>query len=718
MNITWEDVAHYPRPGTAMASKFAFSRDGSTLAFRMSAQGDLVHQLYAMDVASGTVRVWFDPLAHDDAVTEADLSPEEQLRRERQRERALGVSDFAWAADAARMLIPVGGELWFADGPHATPRRLDPHLTKGALAPKLSPDGAYVAFVKEGALTWFSTAASASETTQVSPPTGRTFGLAEYIAQEEMDRADGFWWAPDGSALAFCEVDEQHIPVHRIEHAAAATPTFEDHRYPFAGGPNARVRLGVVPRSGKPIKWMQLALPETSEDAEFYLARVHWSGTLGLLVQLQDRRQQHLWLQRLDPKTGAATTLVHAHKEPYLNLHNLLAPVEDGPLAGAFVWGNENSGAMQLELRTHDGALIRPLTHAPWPVERVAHIDGEHVYFLAAGPTPLQRHLFRVSLEGGEPEPLTSGEGMHDAVLDRKATHMVESTSTLARPPAVQLRTLTNGRAQALEMPSDARLARMKLQPPEQLHIPADDGTQLHAALYRPTGKGPFPTLVDVYGGPHVQRVQDSWDLTADVRAQALRERGYAVLRLDGRGSARRGLAFESAIAHNLGDLEIADQVAGVRYLVSQGITDAARVGIYGWSYGGYLAAMALGRAPQTFKMAIAGAPVTHWDGYDTHYTERYMGLPSEHAAAYAASSVMAHVPTMRGNLLLIHGGLDENVHVRHSLRLVQALIDARASYELLLFPSERHMPRSESDRAYLEMRMFDFVERTLRASP
>ena len=220
--------------------------------------------------------------------------------------------------------------------------------------------------------------------------------------------------------------------------------------------------------------------------------------------------------------------------------------------------------------------------------------------------------------------------------------------------------------------------------------------------------------MVSVYGGPHAQRVTDDWSLTIDLRAQYLRRRGFLVFKLDNRGSARRGLVFEGAIRHDMGNLELQDQADGVAWLAEQGLTDPERVGIYGWSYGGYLAAMSLCRQPDVFRAAVAGAPVTHWDGYDTHYTERYMGTPRSNPDGYESSSVMHHVARMRGELLLVHGLIDENVHFRHTARLIDALVRARKDYRLLLFPGERHMPRRLEDRVYMEERIAAFLERSL----
>ena len=234
------------------------------------------------------------------------------------------------------------------------------------------------------------------------------------------------------------------------------------------------------------------------------------------------------------------------------------------------------------------------------------------------------------------------------------------------------------------------------------------------ASETRHQGGPPWPAIVSVYGGPHAQRVTRGWGMTVDLRAQYLASLGFLVFKLDNRGSARRGLAFEGAIKHDLGNLEVQDQVDGVRWLAEQGLADPARVGIYGWSYGGYMAAMALARAPETFKAAVAGAPVSSWDGYDTHYTERYMGTPAGNPEGYASSSVLTHVGNIQGTLMIVHGLIDENVHFRHAARLIDALVKARKPHDLMLFPDERHMPRSEADRVYMEERMRDFFVQEL----
>ncbi|KAG7367139.1 peptidase S9B dipeptidylpeptidase IV family protein [Nitzschia inconspicua] len=356
------------------------------------------------------------------------------------------------------------------------------------------------------------------------------------------------------------------------------------------------------------------------------------------------------------------------------------------------------------------------------------------------------------------PLRLTGESGMHNIVMDPDCRKVVDTSSDLGRPTTVKIFEIpeggpfaaleaasilddnSNGEGSGSSGPSFSRSQKCEMRllyslfdamrddksmeltahssaslpAPELMTFPSSDGSEsLHAALYRPDarihGPGPYPLVCAVYGGPHVQRVNRSWSQCADMRAQRLRSLGFCVVKCDNRGSSRRGIAFESAISRRLGRLEVLDQVAVVRQLCVRGIADPTRVGIYGWSYGGYLAAMCLCRAPDVFHVAVAGAPVTSWDGYDTHYTERYMGLPSENPSGYRESAVFDHVPNMRGKLLLVHGLIDENVHFRHTARLINRLIAAGKDYDLLLFPDERHSPRRLRDRIYMEQRISDY---------
>ncbi len=762
--ITLEDIATYPRPGTAVPTALRFSPDGRWLTWLDSADDSLSRELFAASLGDdgkfGEPRRVVEPPGG--GVTEDKLSPEEKLARERQRMLALGVTSYAWAREQDRMLIPLTGEIWVKDGVGAELRLLvgkarseaegDP---RPALDPRLSPDGQQVAFVRGGEL-WVVPAdgsAAPRQLTSGGAEQGRTRGLAEYIAAEEMDRHHGYWWSPDGTQLAFVEVDETHIPAYRIIHQGkdeVGDAAQEDHGYPFAGRDNARVRLGVVSSQGGAVHWLELAVPEWAERggewtgdaaADFYLARVEWKPDGTLCAQVEDRRQTELRLLGFPGGRAPAQTLLTERSDVWINLHHMFEPLElDEASAaahpeqvGGFVWASEQSGFMHLSLHAADGRKLAQLSSGEWMVESVVEIDeaAQKLWFVATlaaddavKADPRQRHLFEIGFDGEGLRKLTETPGMHGVHIDRQHRYFVDSWSSAATPPTVELRSLADGKLLATLHPSeqspvDPRIARLELEPPEIVELSAADGeTTLYGAIYKPDptlhGPGPYPTVVSVYGGPHAQRVSDSWGLTVDLRAQYLRDRGYLVFKLDNRGSARRGLAFEGALRHDMGNAEVQDQVAGVEWLVDKGLADPKRVAIYGWSYGGYMAAMALARAPETFQVAVAGAPVTHWDGYDTHYTERYMGLPQENVDGYARSSVMAHVEQMRGKLLLVHGLIDENVHFRHTARLINALISAGKDYRLELYPDERHMPRKLADRVYMERRIFDFLQSNL----
>jgi dipeptidyl-peptidase-4 len=704
-----EEVARYPRPGTAIPGDLAFSPDDRLVTYLLSPDMSLTRHLYAFDPETGEeIPVVVPP---DGGTSEEDLSLEEALQRERQRQLEVGVTHYTWAKHAQRLVVPMQGNVFVQDGVDAPLRLVVEGGGKPALDAQLSPDGEYVAYVQDAEV--YVVPAAGGEPRQVTKGargTGKTNGLADYIAQEEMERRHGFWWSPDSQWIAFTEVDETHIPIYRIVHQgkdATGEGAQEDHRFPFAGEANAKVRLGVVAADGGEPVWMEL------EEEDEYLARVEWFPDGTLSAQVQNRAQTELTLVRFDPRTGKRRTLLQETTDVWINLHEMLRPLESG--AGGFVWASERTGFRHLYLYDEQGDLVHPLTGGEWMVDDIAGVDevGEQVYFMATRDGPTECHLYAVSLAGGEPRRITSEPGMHAVVTDQACARFIDVHHALGKPPGVTLRSLGDGSLlHTIFDQADPRVEGLDLQPPALVSLQNREGVTLHGAVYRPParfGEGPYATIVSVYGGPHVQCVADSWVLTVDLRAQYLSRLGFLVFKLDNRGSARRGLEFEAAIQHDLGHLEVEDQVDGVNWLVDQGLADPDRVGIYGWSYGGYMAAMCLARAPDTFRVAVAGAPVSHMDGYDTHYTERYMGTPQTNAVGYETSSPMHHVANITGKLMLVHGLIDENVHFRHTARLINALITARKPYELLLFPDERHTPRKLEDRVYMEERIRDF---------
>lgn len=713
--LTTTDVARRPLPGTVVPTSIRFCPDGSTLTFLLAEAGSLEQRLVAIDVATGERRTLPTPGV---VVAEDDLPLEEKLRRERARELAVGVTRYQWAASADRLLVPMADGLWVQDGVEGEPRRIvDAEPGHPLLDARLSDDGRVVGFVRDDEVHVVVVDDGRHvQVTSGAAGTGRTNGLAELMAQEEMGRPFGFWLSADGAHVAFCEVDETHIPTYRIVHQGSdevGPGAQEDHAYPFAGAANAVVRVGVMPTDGSGVDslvWLDLDATDIGTDR--YVARVDWTPGGDVVVQLQNREQTRLDVVRFDIATGEATLLLQETSDVWINLHDHLRFLADG----SFIWSSERTGFRQLELRGPDGSLLRPLTEGEDVVTQLVAAGDDTVWFTSTGPTALERHLHRVPIDGsGAPERITTAPGVHSSVVHPATGHRVDTHSSPTTPPRVELVRGDGSSVLVHDAAGDPRVVELSLEPPVERIVRADDGTPLHAALYLPEGPGPHPTIVSVYGGPHAQMLTRSWGPTVALRAQFLRQEGFCVAVVDNRGSTDRGLAFEGALRHRMGTVEVDDQVALVRSLVDDGTADADRVGIYGWSYGGYMSAMCLARRPDVFAAACAGAPVTDWDGYDTHYTERYMGTPASNPDGYRNGSVMTHVAGMRDRrLLLIHGLIDENVHFRHTARLINALIAEGIDHELFLFPDERHVPRAEADRAFMEARIVEFFRDAL----
>ncbi len=608
--LTLKETIKFPLPGMNVPGTLAFSPDGRTLTYLYSPDYSLTRQLYAYELETETARILITP--PDGGARDDNISLEEALRRERLRQREFGVTSYAWSGDGRTLLIPLRGNLYLKDMPDGELRLLVEGGDSPIPDPHFSPDSQWVAYVQDAEI--YVVPVAGGEPRQITfgaRGTGKTHGLAEYIAQEEMDRRRGYWWSPDSRFIAFTEVDETHIPLYPIVHQgkdATGPAIVEEHRYPFAGQANATVRLAVTAVAGGEPVWLNLG-----ENEDVYLARVNWLPDGRITAQLLNREQSQLDLLRFDPQTGAGTRLLRETSDVWINLHKMFHPLKDG----RFLWASEHTGFMHLYLYDGNGELIRPLTQGDWLVDEIVSVDEKAglVYFTATHPDPRERHLYAVSLDGEEIRPLTPEPGLHTIVVNRQKNQFLDTWQNIGHPPTITLRSLTDGTIlQTIHNEADPRVAELDLPAPELVSLENRDGVTLYGAVYRPPahfGDEPHPTIVSVYGGPHAQRVTNSWGLTADMRAQYLAQQGFLVFKLDNRGSARHGLAFESGIKGRMGSIEVQDQVDGVRWLAAQGWADLQRVGIYGWSYGGYMALMCLAQAGEVFGTAVAGAPVT-----------------------------------------------------------------------------------------------------------
>ncbi|MEO8510802.1 MAG: DPP IV N-terminal domain-containing protein [Chloroflexota bacterium] len=703
-----EDLGRRPAPGLDAPDQLRFTPDGGAVTFLYGPGA--VRALWRIDLATGVRRLL--AASRDSERTErGSVEPAdraEELRRERTRTYALGVTRYAWSGTPERpvLLVPVDGHWRVGHG--SDPTCVPSAALDGAVEAALSPDGGRVAFARDGDVWLAGTDGDAQlrRLTDDAEP-GVTNGLAEYIAAEELRRFDGMWWSCDGSQLAIARVDERRVEEVVIAHLRSSGQV-ERHRYPRAGTPNAEVRLRLVDVADGHLR--DVALPMQPDD---YLARVVPQPDGGFLVAILPRAQQELrWLTiGTDSRARPAWTETGGR---WINLDEDTHVLDDGRILRT----TERSGFRHLEIREPDGS-VRRLTDGAWVVTRIAGVASDRSEAIVIGTRDgvTERHVYAVPLDGGHVRRLSHESGWHDAVLSPEGDRWIDSWSTRFHAPAVVLRDRSDGHLlRELHAPStDA--ASVGLRPPELLELSAADGfTRLHGAYYPAEGGADRPPLVvSTYGGPHSQKVIEHWALTVDLAAQRLAQRGIAVLVVDNRGTFNRGIAFEAPLFRRLGVAEVQDTAAAVRELVRRGLADPRRIGIIGWSYGGYMVVRCMLAEPDLFAVGVAGAPVTDWRLYDSAYTERYLGDPAAEPDAYRASGLAPAAAPLRGRLLIIHGIIDENVHLRHTARLLASLGTHGTAPEVLLLPGERHGVRSAEALRHRSARTLQHLEAALR---
>lgn len=696
--------------------------DGSRVTFLRGKDRDRNRlDLWEYDIASGQTR-----LLVDSSVVlpgEEVLSDEEKARRERQRIAALsGIVDYQWSPDGKALLFPLGGELYFYDLTKSG-RDAVRKLTNGggfATDPKISPKGGFVSFIRDRNL-WAIDLTSGEEV-QLTRDGSDTIGngVAEFVADEEMDRHTGYWWAPDDAAIAFARIDETPVPVQKRYEVYPDRTEVVEQRYPAAGDPNVRVQLGVIaPKTGAKPRWIDLG-----KDPDIYLARVDWRDPQRLTFQRQSRDQKKLELIETTLTNGTPRTLVTETSTTWVPLHNDLRFLKDG----RFLWSSERSGFEHLYIASEDGSTLTALTQGEWVVDGLLAIDEAAglAYVSGTRDGATEAHVYAVPLSGGEPRRLTQAPGMHAATFARNASVFVDSWSSDTTLPQIEL-FKADGTKLATLLVNDVSDAthpyakyRAAHQPTAYGTLTAADGTTpLHYSLIKPAGFDPkkqYPVVVFVYGGPAAQTVTRAWPGRSDsFFNQYLAQQGYVVFSLDNRGTPRRGAAFGGALYGKQGTVEVDDQLRGIEWLKSQAFVDPARIGVYGWSNGGYMTLMLLAKHSEAYACGVAGAPVTDWALYDTHYTERYMDLPKANEAGYRESSVFTHVDGIgAGKLLLIHGMADDNVLFTNSTKLMSELQKRGTPFELMTYPGAKHGLRG-SDLLHRYRLTEDFLGRCLK---
>jgi len=715
------------------------SPDGSRVTFLRGKESDQFQlDLWEYRIADKQTRLLVD--SKQLLPGAEDLSDAEKARRERARTASLkGILEYDYAPDGRKLLFPLNGELFLydLDKPGGEALRKLTHRDLGfATDAKVSPGGRFVGFVRNQNL--WAVELSSDRTFQLTGDGGGLIanGQAEFVAQEEMDRSTGYWWAPDDSAIAFTRVDESPVPVQRRFEINAESTDVVEQRYPAAGQANVGIRLGVIEMSSVFPAELAIAgertvvMPATArvqwvdlgKERDIYLARVDWNAdATGLAFQVQSRDQRRLDLRLWQRGDQLIRTLLSETSKTWVNLHHDLRFLKDG---SGFIWQSERDGSKRLYLYDNDGGLRHALTPEGWVVDQLLAIDldADEVYFASGGPDPLQRQIYAASLStpSNETRQISSGEGLHAASFAESADVYVDTFSNPSTPPNVRLFDADGAELAVLE-PNELKEGH-PYWPFHEAHalpefgsIAAADGQKLYYRLTRPSGfdaTKQYPAMVYVYGGPHVQRVQKAWD---DPLVQVMARRGYVVFTLDNRGSDRRGKAFEEPLYRHMGGPEVVDQLDGVAWLKKQPFVDGAHIGVFGWSYGGYMSLMMLAKGSDQIAAGVAGAPVTDWRLYDTHYTERYMDHPDANVDGYVQSAVFAHLDGLKSPLLLVHGMADDNVLFTHSTKLMSALQEKGIRFELMTYPGGKHSISLPWMKKHAYNAIADFFDRKLK---
>ncbi|MBV8237777.1 MAG: DPP IV N-terminal domain-containing protein [Sphingomonas sp.] len=709
--LTLERIFASPDLAGPQPQSLRLSPDGTLLtSVRNRADERTRYDLWATDTRTGTERMLVDSRKVGSG---AALSEAEKMQRERDRTKTgkTGILDYDWAPDGRALLVPIDGELFLA-GLDGDARRIAG--TKGALNPAISPRGGFVSFVRDQNL-WVQPLAGEGAAQALTKEGGGTihFGEAEFVAQEEMDRRTGYWWSPDESRIAVERFDEAPVKIFTRAAIGASGTNIYQQRYPAAGTPNALVELWVMRADGS-----GRVKADLGTDSDFYLARVDWlpDGS-ALLVQRESRDQRTLDMLRVDAVTGKATVMFteKAGAKSWINLSNAYRVMPDGGL----IWRSERDGFGHL-YRWKAGKWTQ-LTKGDWVVTGLIGVDDAsgRIFFTGNRDGVLEQHLYALDPKTHAVTRLTEAGWWNSASADTRASRFIITRSNPDQPPQTYLADAEGKRLSWIN--ENAVTGAHPYAPYRAAHRPTEfgtvkgaDGTTLQWEMITPPlepGKK-YPVFFQHYGGPHSQQVTRGW---SNPLVQYLVQQGWIFFQIDNRGSANRGKAFEDAIWHAMGSVEVEDQLAGARYLKSLPFVDGTKIATYGWSYGGYMTLKMLEKNPGVYAAGVSGAPVTDWSLYDTHYTERYMGDPARDAAAYTASSALPDATRIRDPLLLMHGMADDNVFLDNTTSIAARLQAADIKFEMMLYPGKTHGAVRD---VHPWTTMLDFLDRHVKNIP
>ena len=701
--LTVERIYSMPSLSGRLARGLTWTPDGKQLSYfeTKGAGKEAKTELWTMNAASGERRllVAADKL---ESILPADSSKPTQATGLGRRAPA----QYQWVPDGAAILFQGPTALAWLDLKSQVARTLV--SGKAALAdPKISPDGKFVSFVRNHNL-WLANLADGKERAITQGGTEEIRkGELDWVYPEELEIKTAYWWSPDSSAIAYLEMDERRVSQYPLVDFSSPRGEAELERYTVAGGANPVVRVLVVFVQGGEPRAMDIGA-----ETDIYIPRVNWlNDSKHIAIQHLNREQNTLDLLIADAATDKTRTALSEQDPNWVNVSDDLYFFKDGK---RFLWSSERTGYRHLYLYNLDGKLLAQLTKGEWEVTSLNAVEESKgvVYFTATEKSPLERHLYRVGVDGSGFTRITKEEGTHDGVLAPNAATFYDTHSNTAAPPRQDLYRTDGSRIAVINENQVAELADYHLSPVEFLTVKSRDGVLLNASIIKPPNfdaQRKYPVLVSTYGGPHAQVVRNAWGGSSFLWHELMAQKGYIIFLLDNRGSAGRGHVFETPLHLRLGAQELSDQRDGVQYLKSLPYVDASRIGIWGWSYGGHMTLHAMFEAGDDFKAGFAGGPVTDWRYYDSIYTERYLGLPQKNEKGYRDSSPVKYAAQLKGKLLIAHGTGDDNVHFANTLTVINELIEAGTYVEVLAFPGRGHGVSDPPARRVLMQRVTQF---------
>ncbi len=662
---------------------------------------------YRVDAKTGGSTLFYDAAKLETALVAAGLKADDA-------KKTAGQTGFNFNQSQTAAILSSNNDLYFYDFASGAAKRLTSDAAEEMEA-DFSPDGKMVSFVRGNNL--HAVDVTSGKETQLTKDGAEKFfnGTLVWVYEEELygrGNKRGYWWSPDSSAIAFLRTDETPVQNFVVVNHEKTYQTIENTPYPKAGTPNPTVKLGIAEIKNGAVQFVDTA---NYKPEDFLISRVDWSpDSKRVVYQAQNREQTFLDLNAAD-RTSGKTTLVFKETSPaWVEVVDNPAWLKDGSL----IWQSARNGWKHLYHFAADGKLIKPLTSGDWEVRDFYGADEKsgYAYFSATMFNTTAPQIYRVKLDGTDLKRISTGDGSHTASFNSSFTHFTDTYSDATTPSQTRLYRADGTLERVINENKVEVLSQYKLSKPEFLRVKTRDNFELEAMMIKPPDfdqNKKYPVMTFVYSGPHAPQVRNAWGGTTGMWYQMLAQNGYIIWVIDNRTASGKGVKSEYGLYKNFGETELKDLEEGVSYLKSLPYVDGSRIGISGWSFGGYMTAYALTHS-RNFKIGIAGGTVSDWSLYDSIYTERYMGTPQTNPEGYKKSSVLQAAKDLSGKLLLVHGAIDDNVHVQNTMQLVYELQKAGKQFDLMLYPTARHGVTNPLQVKHMRQMMTDFILKNL----